>query len=226
MTRRAAASCAALATLFLLASCAPATDSTGRPDWKQYPAHADLPASVVLAGSSETETVTRGAQMLQEARDTLAVKYGIDGWVERHAEQWRPFGNNGYGGRSLLAAYTAPTWEVEIELPPGEWNDILTAVEDVAKAHGMTPLDRDEEAASEWMTLGSFHNDLEYFEVVVQDARLDEEELNVAESQGLLITGIVLTFGGTTVRDSNVDDFRAKAQKFAGHELPPATSSD
>lgn len=215
---------AGIATLALiLAGCTqPAADQ----EWKDYPAHANLPADTVLQGPDEAETISRAADMLQQARDKLTAKLGSGSWVEQHGAQWQEFGGNGYGGKSMLAAYIAPIWEMRIEVPPNEWDDLIKVVKEVAATNGLTPLDLDERAPSGWMSLGSFHDELGYLEIIVQDARLNEEELNLAEADDLIVAGIVLSSGGTTVRDADRETFVVAAKPFEGKKLPPATSSD
>lgn len=215
---------AVLACGAMLVSCAPAVDPPGAVDWKTYPAHAHVPAEDVLAAPSGSDHVSRGFDVLEDARNAVtAGSFGGD-WVQATPEQWHPFDGNGYGGDSLLSYYVAPTWQLEIELPRTRWDDIVEAVARVAETQGMTPRDRSEEVPSEWMTLGSFHGSVDYLEVVVQDARLNEEELALARSQDLMVAGITLTYGGTTVRDADREEFARAAAAFEGLERPPATS--
>lgn len=211
------------ALALLLAGCTqPAADQ----EWEDYPAHANLPADTVLQGPDEAETIGRAADLLQQARDKLTAKLGNDSWVEQHAAQWQDFGGNGYGGKSLLAAYIAPVWEMRIEVPPNEWDDLIEVVQEVAAANRLSPLDLDERAPSGWMSLGSFHDELGYLEIIVQDARLNKEELKLAEANDLIVAGIVLSSGGTTIHDADREAFMVATKPFEGKKLPPATSAD
>lgn len=208
----------------VLVGCAPGQNNERGADWATYPAHANVPAATVLAGATESELVSRGKQVLGETRDALTAEYGLAEWDSPQPEHWQAFGGNGYGGTSLLSSYIAPTWQLEIQLPESEWDNVVDVVAGIAAAHEMDPLNRDEEIPSEWMALGSFRGDLDFLEVVVQDARLNDEELALAESEGLLVTGITISYGGTTVRDAERQAFTNAADEFAGLELPPATS--
>lgn len=210
------------ALMLVLAGCTVAKPAG--PDWSRYPAHANVPAETVIDASTETEIIQRSEQVLGQVRDELSERYGIDTWGERFEATWQPFDSNGYGGESFLAAYTAPTWEAPIELPKNEWDDVVDLVADIAEKNGLTPVSSEGEAASQWMRHGNFTDNLFYIEVVVQDARLNDEELKFAEAQDLLISGIALSSGGTTVRDLDWKSFTESAEEFDGLELPPATS--
>ena len=214
---------AGIASLVLvLAGCTAAAPEG--PDWSRYPAHANVPADTVIDAASETEIIERGEQVLEKVRDELSERYGIPTWDERFEATWQPFDGNGYGGESLLSAYTARTWEAPIKIPKSEWDDVVELVEEIAEHNGLTAISSEGEAASEWMRHGSFTDDLFYIAVVVQDARLNDEELKVAEAEDLLISGIALSSGGTTVRDLDWKKFTERAEDFEGLEMPPATS--
>lgn len=213
---------AAAVAVVTLTGCS-ATQAEG-PDWTQYPAHALVPADTVVDAPTESEVIERGEEVLAVIREELSDRYGLTAWDERFEGVWQPFEGNGYGGDSLLSAYTAPTWEAPAEIPEADWDDIIDTVAEVADEHGLTPVNSDGETASEWMAHGNFSDELFYIEVVVQDARLNEEELKVAEAQGLLVSGVALSSGGTTVRDLDWKKFTERAKEFEGIELPPATS--
>lgn len=226
MTRRVLTPPLMAIAVVALTACMPPSSTVDGVDWAAYPAHANVAAESVLSGPSEPEAVERGTTLLTEAQNALTERVGVPGWDNPYPERWTPFGGNGYGGTSKLAAYTSPVWEATIDVPQSEWPDVIDVVKEIAAQHGLTQRPRVDEAPSEWMQLGSFQNDLEYFEVIVQDATLNPEELRLAESEDLLIKGIVLSYGATTVRQTDVTAFETDLEPFIGRERPPATSSD
>lgn len=209
----------------LLVACTPSAEVDGL-DWAQYPAHANVSVDSVVSGRGESAMVAHGDELLEEVRSAISAKFAIEAWDDRYPEKWVPFGGNGYGGSSMLVGYVSPIWEGAADISPSEWASVIEVVRDIADRDGMTEMDFGDTPPSEWKLVGSFHDGLEYLEVIVQDAALNAEELRTAEADDLLISGIVLSYGATTVRASDLPAFRSAAEPYVGRERPDPITSD
>lgn len=209
----------------LLVACAASAQVDGL-DWADYPAHANVSAESVISGPGASASVAKGDALLEEVRAALSAEFRIEIWDERYPAKWVPFEGNGYGGSSMLAAYTSPIWEGSADIPPSDWASVIDVVRTIAVREGMTEMDFGDAPASEWMLMGSFHDDLEYFEVIVQDATLNAEELRTAEADDLLVSGIVLSYGVTTVRAEDLTAFQTAAEPYADRERPDPITAD
>lgn len=209
-----------------LAGCTPSEQEDSGPDWSKYPAHAYIDADAVRTEFGSAETEARAESILASVREAIEARYGIGGWTIRHNHEWTPFGGNGYGGPSMLTAYTSPVWEAAAEIPQDKWASIIHTVREIAATNGMRERSAEGERQPDWMTLGSYKGKLEYLEVIVQDARLSKEELRLAEMRHLLIAGITLSYGNTTVADEKADEFEKATLPFTGRERPEATTPD
>lgn len=232
-TRRTVALTALSVTV--LAGCAQpplttTTDPAGNTitlNWKDYPAHAGMPAGDVLMLPTAEKVEARADQFIGNVQDALETEHGITGWTTRNESGWYPEGGNGYGGESLLTTFNSASHEVSVTVPVEQWDEIIDTVREIAERYEITDEASDThfEEYPEWIRVGSFHRGAEFFDVFIQDDTLNPDH-NADESDDGLATGVSLFYGITTISETDRAEFIRRAAPFEGIKLPEATTSD
>lgn len=219
----------------LLAGCAQSpvtttTDAAGNTitlDWKDYPAHAGMPAQDILPLPAVEEIEDRADALIIEVQDALEAEYGITGWMTRNEAGWYPQQGNGYGGESLLTTYNSASHEVNVTVPVEQWDAVIDTVREIAERYEIADEASDTyfEEYPEWMRVGSFHRGTEFFDIFIQDDTLNPDH-DADESDPGLVTGVSLFYGITTISKTDRDEFIRRAAPFEETKLPEATTSD
>lgn len=204
-------------------------------DWRDYPASAWLGVEDVLSGPGSGEVPARSEQLLAAVRDALATEFGITRWEAEGdpegADDWYPMRENEYGGESMLVTFNSQAWGGEASIPYAEWERVVDVVADVAARYGLDQRRNDGDHSDPGQELWLRSESLmqagpsEWLGVSVQDANLDPsgEALEDAEKLGLLVSGVSLFYGITTVLDEDRAEFERRAAPFAGLERPKAS---
>lgn len=206
----------ALLTSVTLAGCA--AEPTDALDWSGYPAAAGIAVDDALANPGEGDIAAHGEEVLQSMMTELQEEFGVSGWAAHTDESFSPYGDNGFGGESMLLTYSAPIWQSETPVPSGDWDDLLAVATEVAARHEMTPID--DGSTSEWMSQLTLTDGTSYLDVLVVDLTEADYQREEAEAGGEPTQGVSLTFGAVVIPDDERDAFAKAAQPFIGEPLP------
>jgi len=227
------------ATCVLLVGCAVSPTTTYRDasgatvtvDWADYPAQAWTAAEDILAGPSVEETPARERSIVADVAQAVSAEFGTGSPVLHGEGAWYPSSGNGYGGQSMLVTFNSGEWRIDATIPPEHWERVLDAIAAALAPWGLVPQvpvdPEDEITRSTTMWFVDFIADgPEWLAVTVGDARLDAAEERIATANGWLVAGVTLSYGITTISESDRETFRDRSAPFAGLTRPAETHSD
>jgi len=128
-----------------------ADGSTQTISWADYPGHAYIHATQVLAAPRAENIADHGHELMERIQSELASELGLD--VEfADGDQWNDFESNGYGSPSLLRSYSCCSLSSE-EVPTryADWERVLAIVERISIEFGagQLTLEQDQEELRE-----------------------------------------------------------------------------
>ena len=208
-----------------------ASGATVTVDWADYPAHAGMAAEDILAGPSTEETPAREERLVADIARALSAEFDLGPPVLHGEGAWYPSSGNGYGGASMLETFNSGEWRFDATIAPERWERVIDLIASAVAPSGFVPqvpLDPAEEITrsttmwfADFVAFGT-----EWLSVTVGDARLDPAEHKTAKANGWLIAGVTLTYGITTISESDRETFRSRAEPYEGLARPGDTHSD
>lgn len=188
-------------------------------DWSTYPAAAGLKIEDVLENSAESEINDHAEKILTAMMTALEAEHHVTAWQALSDATLVPYGENGYGGDSLLLGFTAPIWQSESPVPASEWEQLLTLAREVGADFGLAPIDQGI-VSSDYMNQLTLTDGTSYLDVLVVDMSRDDNYRKRAEADSATTQGVSLTYGAVVIPQDKRDAFQSAAEPFIGEPLP------
>ncbi|WP_264670318.1 hypothetical protein [Arthrobacter sp. VKM Ac-2550] len=245
---------AALAVL--LAGCASSPTTTYQAggqeitvDWAEYPGHAYTAAEDVLQAPPAEELEAVSGKLLGEIEARLTDEFG-HAWEDGpdDGESFFPQEGNGYGGDSLYVSFNSvPRESLAVPEDPQDWQRAVDIVSEVTESYGLGKLELGnlepalaEETAErlgstelqhQWQWFGDAYGQSQWVSLTLTDVERDPTGEAVEEMKGSIEYGwnprsITISYGATTVRNEDREQFLAALEPFEGLDRPEATTSD
>jgi hypothetical protein len=250
-----AACSAALAVLLVGCASSPTTTyqaESGQQitvDWAEYPGHAHTAVEDVLQAPPAEELEGASSKLLGGIEARLTDEFGL-AWEDGpdDGENFFAQEGNGYGGDSLYVTFNSVSREsLTVPEDPRDWRRAVDIVSEVTNAHGLGKLELGnldpalaEETAErlgsaeleeQWQWFGDAYGQSQWVSLTMTDVARDPTGEAAEEMKGSIEYGwnprsITISYGATTIRNEDRQQFQTALEPFEGLDRPEATTSD
>jgi hypothetical protein len=250
-----AALSAALAVLLVGCASSPTTTyqaESGQQitvDWAEYPGHAYTAAEDVLQAPSAEELEAVSTKLLGEIEARLTGEFGL-AWEDGPDDGEKFFAQegNGYGGDSLYVSFNSVSREsLAVPEDPRDWHRAVDIVSEVTESYGLGKLepgnldpDLAEETAErlgsaeleeQWQWFSDAYGQSQWVGLTLTDVQRDPTGEAAEEMKGSIEYGwnprsITISYGATTIRNEDREQFLTALEPFEGLNRPETTTSD